>query len=124
MITEPAVEGYCVPLSAAPGERVGLHAGATRRMKAGAVEPASGELTFDVEVARLGATREVVWRAAGLVAPAHAVPAQPFAHGARYPESASIPVGADWRSGFYEVRLRARRADGAVERSAGFERTS
>jgi len=121
MASEDAVEGYCVPISVAPGERVALHAGATRRLAFGAVEPASGKLTFDVEVARLGATREVVHRAAALVAEPHVVPAQAFARGAGYPESASIPVGSDWRSGFYEVRLRVQHADGtSVERCAGF----
>lgn len=131
MTTDEAVEGYCVPLSAAPGERVALHAGATRRaradatqrLRAGAVAPASGPLTFDLEVARLGAVREVVHRAAGLVAEPHDVPAQAYATGAGYPETASIAVGSDWRSGFYEVRLRAHgaSADAApVERCAGF----
>lgn len=121
MTSEESVEGYCVPLSAAPGERVALHAGATRRLRLGAVEPASRELAFDVEVARRGATREVVHRAEALIAAPHPVPAQSFARGAGYPELASIPVGRDWRSGFYEVRLRARRGDGtAVERCAGF----
>jgi hypothetical protein len=121
VITEESVEGYCVPLSATPGERVALHAGATRRLPMGAVEPASRELAFDVEVARLGAAREVVHRIAGLVAAPHAVAAEAHARGAGYPASAVIPVGDGWRSGFYELRLRARRADGtSVERTAGF----
>jgi len=121
MTTQQSVEGYCVPLSAAPGERVALHAGATRWQRMGAVEPAGRELGFDVEVARLGATREVVHRIAGLVAAPHAVPADAFARGAGYPEVAGIAVGSDWRSGFYEVRLRSRDGEGAVvERFAGF----
>ncbi|TMQ02233.1 MAG: hypothetical protein E6J90_00285 [Deltaproteobacteria bacterium] len=115
-----AVEGYCVPLSAAPGERVALHVGATRRLKAGAVAPASGALRFDLEVARLGVEREVVHRAEGLVAPPHELPARAFAVGAGYPETASIPVGRDWPSGFYEVRLRAAVDGASVERCAGF----
>jgi hypothetical protein len=121
MRNEESVEGYCVPLSVEPGEHVSLHTGVTRRLRAGAVDAASREIGFAVEVARLGATREIVWRVDGLVAKPHPVPTEAFARGAGYPESLRIPTRADWPSGFYEVRLRAHRPDGtSVDRCACF----
>ena len=121
MRNEESVEGYCVPLSVEPGERISLHTGVTRRLRAGAVEAASREFRFAVEVARLGAKREVVWRVEGLVADPHPVPTEAFARGAAYPESLAIPTHGDWPSGFYEVRLRGYRPDGtSVDRCAGF----
>ena len=119
-MSEDTVEGYCVPFSVAPGERVALHAAVTRRLRAGAVEPGRAALTFDVEVVRVGATREVVQRIAGVIAEPREVPAQAVARGAGWPETVAFAAG-DWRSGFYELRLVARRDDGtSVVRSAGF----
>ncbi len=121
MRNEESVEGYCVPLSVEPGGPVSLHTGVTRRLRAGAVEAASRELGFAVEVARVGAKREVLWQADGLIAKPHPVPAEACARGAGYPESLVVPTRADWPSGFYEVRLRAQRPEGtSVDRCAGF----
>lgn len=119
--SKESVEGYCLPLSVEPGERVVLHAAATRRLRYGAVTAAERELRFDVEVARIGAERQVVQRVEGLVAPAQPVPADAYARGAGFAEALAIEAGRDWPSGYYEVRLRAHRADGSsVERCACF----
>lgn len=88
------VHGFCWPQSveAAGGEWVDVHLSP--------VEP--GEATVTVEVARVGAEREVVWT--GEVAVDHH-PLGPEAdtEGCDWPVSATIPVGLEWRSGFYDV---------------------
>jgi hypothetical protein len=88
------LEAYCFPRSALPGESLPLHVSTD----AGA---------FDVEVAREGAERTVVWRAAGVEAGAHATPADATEHGCGWPAALEIPIGPDWRSGYYPVTLRA-----------------
>ncbi|HMI92885.1 MAG TPA: N,N-dimethylformamidase beta subunit family domain-containing protein [Polyangiales bacterium] len=121
MSNKESVEGYCLPLSVEPGARVALHAAATRRLRYGAVGPAERELRFDVEVARIGATREVVQRVEGLVAAAQDISADAHARGAGFPAAHAFEVGREWRSGYYEVRLRAHRPDGTrVDRCACF----
>ena len=121
MSNRESVEGYCVPFSVEPGERVALHAGATRRLRHGALAPAERELRFDLEIARVGGTREVMHRIEGLVAQPHEIPAESYARGAGFPESVGFEVGADWRSGYYEVRTRAHGSDGtSVDRCACF----
>jgi hypothetical protein len=121
MSTKESVEGYCVPLSVEPGQRVSLHAAATQRLRAGAIGPASSELRFDVEIARVGAAREVVQRVAGLIAAAQDIPAEAHARGAGFAQALAFDTGRDWASGYYEVRLRAHRPDGtSVDRCACF----
>src|SRR6188508_326070 len=80
--SKESVEGYCVPLSVEPGQRVALHAGATARLRQGAVGPAGSELRFELEIARIGAAREVLRRIEGLVAQPHAVAGDAYARGA------------------------------------------
>jgi hypothetical protein len=88
------LEAYCFPRSALPGESLPLHVSTD----AGA---------FDVEVAREGAERTVVWRAAGVEAGAHATPPDAAENGCGWPAALEIPIGPDWRSGYYPVTLRA-----------------
>ena len=88
------LEAYCFPRSALPGERLPLH-----------VSTDAG--TVDVEVAREGAERTVVWRAADVAAGAHTTPADAAENGCGWPAALEIPIGEDWLSGFYAVTLRA-----------------
>ena len=119
--SKEAVEGYCVPLSVEPGQRVALHAAATLRVRGGGVTAGSRALPFALEIARIGAAREVVQRAGDLVANPHELPAEPYARGAGFPEAFALTIGDDWASGYYLVRLRAQLGDGAsVERCACF----
>ena len=69
------LDAYCWPQSVLPGEAVGLHV--------------SSSGPFGVEVAREGARHEVVWSA----------------DGCGWPVEVEVPVGDDWRSGYYSVRL-------------------
>lgn len=88
------LEGYCFPRSAQPGESIPVHV-------------STDATAFDVEVAREGAEREVVWRARNVPGERHATPDDASAHGCRWPITLEIPTGADWRSGYYAVTLTA-----------------
>lgn len=87
----PRVAGYCWPQSARPGDEVGLHLSTD----AGSVS---------VELARLGATREVAWRGE-VRADDHPTPPDASTHGCGWPAAATLAVGDDWESGYHEVLL-------------------
>ncbi len=101
------IEAYCWPQSVVPGEPVALHL-------------STYAPTVQIEVARDGAERETVWRgeAEGAFYP---TPDDASSHGCGWPAALEIPVGADWRSGYYAVTVTAgdQRADAfLVVRSA------
>ena len=89
-----AVEGYPSRWSYRPGESVPFHCSS--------LAPA-----FSVEVARIGAAREVVWRGDGIPGEPQPVPPDAHSAGCGWPVSFTLPIGEAWRSGFYEVALRA-----------------
>ncbi len=100
-LAEPAA--YAWPQSVLPGTSVGLHA-------AGPATAAT------VTVARMGARRDVVWTGECSLEP-HVVPGDAAADGCGWPVTLEIPVGTDWRSGYYEVAVATnagRRAHEAV----------
>jgi N,N-dimethylformamidase beta subunit-like, C-terminal len=86
----PAVEGYPGQLSYLPGEELTLHCSARSP-------------TFSVEVTRVGARRDVVWRREGIRGFERETPAEAYADGCDWPVSLSLTIPRDWRSGFYEV---------------------
>ncbi len=96
-----AVEGYATQQSYRAGEMVGFHCSSTAP-------------TFSAEVARIGATREVVWRRDDIIGVVQPVPPDAYATGCGWPVTFTIPTHTSWRSGFYEVTLRADRADGVA----------
>lgn len=88
------LEAYCWPASVAPGEPVGLHVSTDAAM-------------FEIEVAREGSEREIAWRTEGVRAELHPTPEDASANGCGWPAAFEIPVGPDWRSGYYSVKLTA-----------------
>jgi hypothetical protein len=88
--TEPWV--YLWPQSVAVGESVTLRA-------------AGPPCVADVQIARIGLTRDVVWSDRVVVDP-HEVPDDAAARGCPWPDSATIDIPTTWRSGYYEVSLR------------------
>src|SRR5690606_35114735 len=102
-----AVEGYSARQSYRPGDEVVFHCSSRAR-------------SFSVEIARIGATRDVVYRREGIAGAEREVPADAFAAGARWPETFSVTIGEDWRSGFYEVAFTAAGVPGAEPTSHGF----
>jgi hypothetical protein len=83
---------YTDRLSVRPGERFALHASA-----------AAGPCTL--EIARVGAGREVVLRREGLAVGDHLTPPHADRDGCGWPAAAEIEIGADWASGYYDVQL-------------------
>jgi hypothetical protein len=62
---------------------------------------------FSVEVARVGARREIVWEARDLAGTYWPPPEGASRRGCRWPEALAVPTGKEWPSGYYEVVLRA-----------------
>ena len=85
------VTGYCWPQSVAPGTQVGLH------MSSAAGRPVR------VQVARVGARREVVFSSDAVAADEHAVPPDASSKGCGWPVALTLDVDPTWRSGYYEV---------------------
>ena len=96
------VEGYPSQLSYQPGDTVDFHC-------------SSRTSTFSVEIARIGAEREVVWQRANIPGQEQPVPPEAYAKGCDWPVTFSFAIPDSWRSGFYEVTLRG---DGAAEPEA------
>ena len=87
------LEAYCLPPSARRGETIALH-----------VSTDGG--SFDIEVAREGAEREVMWGATGIPGEDRPSPEEASSSGCGWPATLDIPIG-DWRSGYYAVTLTA-----------------
>ncbi|MBM3981102.1 MAG: hypothetical protein FJ304_12600 [Planctomycetes bacterium] len=85
-----APEGYADQLSYAPGDEVKLHISSTK---------------CDLELFRAGPERKSVWKHAGVNAGVHEVPRDASSHGCKWPVGATLKVGADWPSGYYECRM-------------------
>ena len=83
---------YTDRLSVRPGERFALHASASAGPCA-------------LEIARIGQSREVVLQRPGIAVGDHPTPPNADRDGCGWPAAAEIEVGADWRSGYYDLRL-------------------
>jgi hypothetical protein len=83
---------YTNVLSAYPGEAVALHASA-----------ANGPCTL--EIARIGRAREVVRRIETIAVAHHDTPPHPDRDGCGWPAALTFDIGADWRSGYYDLQL-------------------
>jgi hypothetical protein len=96
------LEAYGWPQSADPGGSIALHVSTDARV-------------VEVEAARDGGTRDVVWHGEG-PASNHAVPATASADGCGWPAALEIPIAKDWRSGYYAITVTAgdERADAFV----------
>lgn len=100
------VWGYCWPLSGVAGEQIALHC-------------SSPVPEVDVEVARVGGTRDVVWQ--GSVRAEHLpMPDDADLHGCDWPATTSIEIDPRWRSGFYEVVLQPAAGGGSPHNRAFF----
>ena len=86
------IEAYCWPQSVAAGEPVALH-----------VSTDTG--TFNMKVARDGATRDVVWSATGVAGAHLTAPSDAAANGCGWPLTLAIPTDGDWASGYYAVTV-------------------
>ncbi len=101
------VTGYCWPQSIAPGGAIGLHLSS------------AGGRPVRVEVARVGADRDVVLVADGVDAGDHPTPLGAAQDGCGWPVAFEIRPEPSWRSGYYEVVLDID-VDGRARRSHAF----
>jgi hypothetical protein len=102
-----AVEGYSRRQSYLAGEEVAFCCSARTA-------------TFSAEIARIGATRDVVWRRDAIAGREQAVPENAATHGCGWDTTFTLTVPAEWRSGFYEATLRGDGVDGPEAESTAF----
>lgn len=88
------LDAYAWPQSADAGNEVALHV-------------STDAASFDVEIAREGAAREVVWSRSGVRGSSLDTPADASSRGCGWAASLTVPVGRDWASGYYSVVLNA-----------------
>lgn len=88
------VEGYSGALSYVAGEEAAIHV-------------STSAASFAIEVARVGADREVVWKKDKVPGTLTPVPETASAQGCQWPVAVKVPISDRWRSGYYEVRLSA-----------------
>lgn len=101
------VAGYCWPQSVRGGGTVGLHMSS------------SGGRPVRVEVARIGARRELVFATEALAVDGHATPADASSNGCGWPVALMLDIDAAWRSGYYEVVMEID-VDGKARRDRAF----
>jgi hypothetical protein len=94
------IEGYTDQLSYLPGETVRFHLSTTAAK-------------FSAEISRLGLEPQVVWKQDGLTAGRHDVPENASSHGCGWPAAFEITIPNDWKSGYYEMVMRAEDSGGA-----------
>lgn len=93
------IDGYTDQLSYAPGEPIAFHISTSAEQ-------------YSLEITRIGATREVVWKQAELPGSAHPIPEDASSQGCRWPAAFRLEVPETWQSGYYEGTLRAADAGG------------
>ena len=67
---------------------------------------------YSIEIARVGARREVLWTRSGIRGALHPTPAEAFARGCGWPDGFAFRIPRQWRSGYYAVTLRAEGRNG------------
>ena len=94
-----AVEGYTDRLSYQAGESISFHL-ASRGPKA------------RMEIFRIGAERESVWKSEEFDAAFPPVKVNASSHGCQWPSTLKVKVPTSWRSGYYIARIETKLADG------------
>lgn len=93
------VEAYTGKVSYTAGEAIAFHV-ASRGPKA------------RMEIFRVGATRESVWKGEPFATPFPPVPANASSHGCGWPVASRVTVPAGWKSGYYIARIDTTLPDG------------
>ena len=93
------IEGYTDQLSCEPGDEIGFHISTSASQ-------------YALEIARLGSEREVLWSKSDLPGAAYPIPEDAPSHGCRWPVAFRLCVPDTWRSGYYEVSMRAEDSGG------------
>ncbi|MCB0688844.1 MAG: hypothetical protein KDC53_20040 [Saprospiraceae bacterium] len=88
------VEGYTDELSYLPGESVQFHL-------------SSSEPEISMKIVRLGMQDVEKWMSDSIKTGNYPIPENASTHGCQWPVSFSLEIPSDWKSGYYEVRLKA-----------------
>jgi hypothetical protein len=99
-----AVEAYCDQLSVVPGGSLALHVSCRADR-------------YDIEIHRWGAEQQLVWAVTDLEGEEQTTPPDADSNGCGWSASVTVPIGENWRSGFYLVTLRAH--DAPPDRAVG-----
>jgi hypothetical protein len=102
------IDGYARRLSYAAGETVEICCSTTAEQ-------------FSIEIARVGGSREIVWSDHAVRGALHRTPDHANERGCGWPVAVAVEVLDEWRSGYYEVVLRAvDHTSGRIEESLAF----
>ncbi|MBS0204107.1 MAG: hypothetical protein JSS49_14470 [Planctomycetes bacterium] len=88
------LEGYAGQVSYKPGEELSLHV-------------STSSPKFIVEIARLGAQREVVLTKPDVAGAEFPIPENASSHGCQWPAAYKLAIPDTWKSGYYHVTLKA-----------------
>lgn len=87
------IEGYTDQLSYQAGEEIAFHISTSSQK-------------YSLEIARLGATREVIWSQKDLPGAGYPIPEDASSYGCRWPASFKLKLPETWRSGYYTASMR------------------
>ncbi|MCB1078952.1 MAG: hypothetical protein KDM64_14115, partial [Verrucomicrobiae bacterium] len=88
------IEGYPGDISYSPGEEAAFHISTTSP-------------TYDLEIARIGKERTVVFSKNQIEGgQEYAIPEKASAEGCNWPVAYQLKIPADWKTGYYEVKMR------------------
>lgn len=88
------IEGYADQRSVAQGEEIGLHISTSAAL-------------FSAKIHRVGQDKTLVWQAKNLRGAQHGIPEDASAKGCGWPLTLKVKTSSEWKSGYYEVTLRA-----------------
>src|SRR5437016_415395 len=95
----PAIAGSTDKLSYVPGDVIRFHFSTQAK-------------SIDLEIARVGAERQILQISANLPGRAHPIPPDASANGCRWPVAFSLKTPTSWKSGYYTGRMKVTLPDG------------
>lgn len=96
-----AIEGYTNPASVVPGEQIAFHI-------------SSDIPRYSIEIARIGADRQVVWLKQNLTGQSYPAAENASTHGCNWPAALKLTVAGDWPSGYYSAVMRGKSTGGST----------
>jgi len=103
----PPIEGYFNKLAFNPEEKASLKVSSAFKI-------------FHLEIARLGAKREVVFNKTDIPCNQQPIPDNASSDGCNWAETFSFKIPKDWRSGYYNVTLTVKTLEGKTLSSEAF----
>ncbi len=104
---ELKIEGYTNALSFAPGDKVSFHV-------------STNAPSYSVRIVRGGVTNDIVWEKSGIKGKQYPTPDKAWATGPGWPESFSLEIPKNWRSGYYIITFMTEGVPGRRDQSEHF----